>query len=384
LFLLTDGEVSLIFLAPQYSDPISLHAQVWGLETIFASVQSAVSSASPDAFIRIFTLGIGHGASTAMCEGIARAGNGTCLMAIQNEEVAGKCARLLRASRTPPVTNLRIDWGIKPNDLQEDFDIVEAKHTISADPPPESLSATVSMFDESADPISQSEDTGAKPSPEVILAPPPLIQQAPFTIPVIYPGTRFTVSALISSEVKLPDVVTLRGDLLSGLKLELEVPVQHVDSTSPPLIHTLAARRLIQDLEDGKVKPRALNAHEVDAEAIVKAAIVRLSTGYQLTSKYASFVAVQEVDEGVEVSGVTDETEDQTAANIIGSGSGRGRGFAGLGKGGAMRHRRQVDVDSDDDLLKEAYEFDDSDDDMGFGLFNGGSTPPRALAIHTK
>jgi hypothetical protein len=108
------------------------------------------------------------------------------------------------------------------------------------------------------------------------------------------------VSALITSADTpiIPEVVTVRGDLSSGQKLTLEVPVQHFPSTStPPLLHTLAARRLIEDIEDGKVKPRAIKG--ISEEDTLKAAVVKLSTEYQLTSRFASFVAVDESDDKV-------------------------------------------------------------------------------------
>jgi hypothetical protein len=303
-------------------------------------------------------------------------------MAIQNEEVAGKCARLLKASRTPSVTNLRVDWGIAANDLNEDFDIVEAEQ--SSDVPTKSPPATINLFDNTINPISRSDDTGAKPTPNVVLAPPPLIQQAPFTIPSIYPGTRFIVSALVSSEIKLPEIIVLRGDLASGEKLELRIPVHHATTTSPPLIHTLAARRLIQDLEDGKVKPRAINANEVDMDAIVKAAIVKLSTEYQLTSKYASFVAVQEANDILKVSGISDEPVVKAPANA-GFFGGGGRG---LGLGGAKRHRMILADDLDEEEAEESYEdmvLAQLDEDMPFALFDGTPSPaPPPQASYKK
>jgi hypothetical protein len=288
IFLLTDGEV-------------------WNLDGVLNHVRNAVASDTKESYIRIFTLGIGNAASTALCEGIARAGNGACLMAIQEESIAGKCARLLKGSRTPPIRNLRVDWGVPEEDLkksekgkevEDDFEIVEADtppsySTEKEQPPP----PTISMFDDAIDPLASSKaDTGAKPPPPVVLRPHPRIQQAPAIIPSLFPGTRFIVSALITSKrLVIPEFVTLKGDLPSGQQLALKVAVQHsLSPSTPPLIHTLAARRLIQDLEDGKVKPVAVNSREVSEEDVLKAAVVRFSTEYQLTSKYASFVAIDE------------------------------------------------------------------------------------------
>lgn len=61
--------------------------------------------------LRIFTLGIGEQASVSMCEAIARAGNGICLMATATEDMVAKCARLTRLSRTP-ICEVSIDYKV--------------------------------------------------------------------------------------------------------------------------------------------------------------------------------------------------------------------------------------------------------------------------------
>lgn len=61
--------------------------------------------------LRVFTLGIGETVSSAMCEGIARAGNGVCLLASSTETMVGKCARLLRAGRNGILEDVTLDWG---------------------------------------------------------------------------------------------------------------------------------------------------------------------------------------------------------------------------------------------------------------------------------
>ncbi|KAF9062035.1 hypothetical protein BDP27DRAFT_306672 [Rhodocollybia butyracea] len=47
----------------------------------------------PGPFIRVFTLGIGSGASSDTCDSIARAGNGIAAYVKGGEPIAGKCAR---------------------------------------------------------------------------------------------------------------------------------------------------------------------------------------------------------------------------------------------------------------------------------------------------
>jgi hypothetical protein len=58
-----------------------------------------------------------------------------------------------------------------------------------------------------------------------------------------------------------------------------------IDSSSPPFVHVLAARRLIRDIEEDRFQANY-------PESVRKAAIVRLGERYQLASSHTSFVAV--------------------------------------------------------------------------------------------
>ncbi|KAF8905712.1 von Willebrand factor type A domain-containing protein [Mucidula mucida] len=76
IFLLTDGDA-------------------WDLNGVLDQVTRAVDAAPLKT--RVFCLGIGNSASTAMCEGIARVGNGACMMVGEQEStMTGKIARLVR------------------------------------------------------------------------------------------------------------------------------------------------------------------------------------------------------------------------------------------------------------------------------------------------
>lgn len=201
-------------------------------------IKVAVGQATKNAPVRVFTLGIGGTTSSALCEGMARAGNGICLMATTTETIIGKCSRLVRASRTYILKNVSIDWGLH------------------------STFAPTALDDN------------------------PALRQAPRIVSAIYPGTRFVVFALIEDRTfKPPREVVIRaqrdgqGDLL-----QFTVPVQLVDFPPEyqrqPLIQTLAARRAIMDLDDSA-------SYSPD-----NALIVRLGTQYQLASKFTSFIAV--------------------------------------------------------------------------------------------
>ncbi|KAJ3529472.1 hypothetical protein NM688_g7850 [Phlebia brevispora] len=220
----------------------------YDLDGTIKAVGDAVKAARPQGPLRIFTLGIGESTSTAMCEGIARVGNGLCLMSAATETILAKCSKLVKASRTAIMRDVVIDWG-----ASEDL-------TISSPLEDHDLQATG-------------------------------LHQAPWKLPVLYPGSRFTVFALVKVEgFVLPDQVVVQVKLADSgevIKVPVSVQVLNARSAGSPQrapIHTLAARRVIMDLEDAD-KPELPHC---------KFAIIHLGEQHQLASRYTSFVAVEE------------------------------------------------------------------------------------------
>ena len=220
--------------------------QAYNIEHIIETVDWAVKRADPSAPLRVFTLGIGATTSTAMCEGISRAGNGLCLMATTSESIIGKCAKLVRASRTYILKNVSVDWGVRT-------DLAEAYRT------------------------GNTELKG--------------VRQAPGEISAIYPGNRFIVFALIEDEKFMPpnEVVIRAQRDGQGEVMQFTVPIQVVEfPTDHPcgrLIPTLAARRAIMDLSSPHPTTSLFASDH-------KSTIVKLGVEYQLASKFTSFVAV--------------------------------------------------------------------------------------------
>ena len=265
VFVLTDGQVrvlhhfcyGVLILSPKITQP----------DPVLLTVRIAMSQATPDAPLRIFSLGIGNYVTTEVVEGIAREGHGECLFAVKSEAIIGKCSKLLRAGRSSFVEGVSIDWGI--SERRQD-----------------SLANSRATFSVDLGPL------------HVELQPPPMIQQMPHQITKIYPGTRFVVFAL-TTQKRIPREVTLRGQLNGGDGLiEKKVPVSHVkvfNKTDPGrLIHTLAARRLITELTEERAPLPIAVDPTTSAEDVRKAAIVRLGIEYQLASRYTSFVAVDD------------------------------------------------------------------------------------------
>ncbi|KAJ7778432.1 von Willebrand factor type A domain-containing protein [Mycena metata] len=235
LFVLTDGDA-------------------WDVDGVLNEVKSAVAAAPAEAFLRVSVLGIGNSASTAMCQGMARVGNGTCMMVGEEEtSFTGKIARMLKAAKIPPISNIRVDWGRAVGEekvdggiqVDDDFELVEGG---------DQKKKALNIFDESVDPMEI--DTKPPPqAPTVALPPPAAVQQAPFKIQNIFPGIRLNLYAILQGKT-IPKTVTLRGTTVDGAEIELPVPVllSHLQNApgAPPAVHALAARKLIQNLEDGQ------------------------------------------------------------------------------------------------------------------------------------
>ncbi|KAJ7682883.1 von Willebrand factor type A domain-containing protein [Mycena rosella] len=271
----------------------------WDLDGVLSEVKSAVAAVPKTAYLRVSVLGIGNSASTAMCEGIARLGNGTCMMVGEEETTfTGKIARLLKVARTPPIFNITVDWGhpttkkmvAAPYD-EEEFEIVEKVGE----------NKTLNIFDEGIENPMGLDNTPAPPPPAVVLPPPAAVQQAPFVIRNLFPSIRLNAYAILQSKT-VPKSVTLRGYTADGAEIGLPIPVtfSHLQNApgAPPAIHALAARKIIQDLEDGHHALAVTLANPDDTDLLartVKASIIRLGKTYSISSSHTSFVAVDEL-----------------------------------------------------------------------------------------
>ncbi|KAF7345063.1 hypothetical protein MVEN_01669600 [Mycena venus] len=278
VFVLTDGEA-------------------WDLDGVLEEVRTAVAGAPENATLRVSVLGNGDQVSTAMCEGIARVGHGTCMLVGEQEaSFTGKIARLLKASKTPVISNISVDWGrplaevVKAPEAGDDFEMVEEAAGVKK---------ALDVIDDSVDPT-HVDETQAPPPPAVILPAPSTVQQSPFKIPNIFPGVRLNVYAILQGR-DVPNTVTLRGSTPEGAEIELAIPVTlsrlRNDPGVPTAIHALAARKIIQDLEDGQHALRVTLSNPDDTDLLartVKASIVRLGKTYSISSKHTSFVAVDE------------------------------------------------------------------------------------------
>lgn len=306
IFLLTDG-------------------QVWNVEALIQCVKEAVEEGEKrNSVVRVFSLGVGEAVSHHLIESVARAGGGYSQLVVEGERMEKKVVNMLKAALTPPVTNVSIQWrtpveaGMEDFSGEDDFEMVEAaeeaadSQPVSVDPKP-----TISLFSLEA-------EIPSPPTPPPTTLPEVVIQtlQAPFKVPSLYRGARFTIYAILSSETPVPKEIILRGTSPDG-PVELKVKVDSVQE-GETILHSLAARTLVRDLEegascihalggtttttttatnvqmlknlgvhvvkDGKKCKNKLSDHVISK--LTKQRILDLALKYKISSKYTSWVAI--------------------------------------------------------------------------------------------
>ncbi|KAJ7260923.1 hypothetical protein B0H12DRAFT_1231661 [Mycena haematopus] len=299
--------------------------------------------APENAYVRVSVLGIGNSASTAMCEGIARVGNGTCMLVGEDETTfTGKIARMLRAAKTPPIAELSIDWGhsvaakesnekVPTSPACDDFEIVEEVS--------EKTKKTLNIFDEGIKDPLESNTTPPPPPPEVVLPPVSPVQQTPFHIQNLFPNIRLSAYAILQGKT-IPKNVILRGSIADGAEIELRIPVVLSQLEDAP------------DLEDGKHALAKTLTNPDDKYLLartVKASVVRLGKTYSIASSRTSFVAVDDsqpqlrvqyapcrLEMGLQAQAHLMSSPTRAPIDLSGSSTGGSFGFGSLGLGSAV------------------------------------------------
>ncbi|KAF4474637.1 Vault poly [Fusarium agapanthi] len=301
VFLLTDGEI-------------------WDQDRLFQLINKEVTDSKGAA--RVFSLGIGAGASTSLIEGIARAGNGFAQTVADDEKMDKKVVRMLRGALFPHIYDysLEIKYDKEDSSTEDDFELIEKVvdalkiDTVQDEERSKEVEAPkkpISLFDASANDDDDTEmvdapqvDNKFEHLPNVSL---PRYLQTPGTIPPLFPFNRTTVYILLSdTPSQQPKSVILRGTSSHG-PLELEIPITVV-AEKDSVIHQLAARKEVKELEEGrgwlkhakdsggKLLREKYDGHFSD---LVEREAVRLGVKYQVGGKWCSFVAVE--DNGSEV-----------------------------------------------------------------------------------
>ena len=291
--------------------------EIWDQNQLFVYLNKEVKASK--AGLRVFTLGIGRSVSHALVEGIARAGKGFAQTVGENEKFDKKVVRMLKGALSPHLNDCEMEVKYESSgDSDDDFELIEkvtdslrvlGTHDTTG-PGREAEQKPISFYEEpqtsdrmecETSPSAQNAD--ADPYAHLPAIPAPKLLQTPSTIPPLFSFSRTVIYILLSEKAaqQTPKSVILRASSSQG-PLELTVPVE-VLSKPGKTIHQLAARRTIQEFEEGRgwifdsrEETGALLREKFPGqfEEIVEREGVRLGTQFQVSGRWLAFVAVAE------------------------------------------------------------------------------------------
>ncbi|KAI0526388.1 von Willebrand factor type A domain-containing protein [Xylaria bambusicola] len=299
-------------IAQRFSDMlldviILTDGQIWNQESLF----NMVKKASEDYKCRFFSLGIGSGASTALVEGIATAGNGFSQFVAEGERIDTKMVRLLKGALTPHIDDYSLEIKYKQDD---DFEMIEsigeaskvnitAPATVMSQKAPKTSTSFFSDVDSDGDTAITVPETSSNNFTYLPAISSPSIIQAPCQIPALYSFSRTTVYMMLDPDTyhRTPEAIVLRATCSDG-PLELEINVEDIGKGET--IHQLAAKKAVSELEknggwlssatDKTDSTLIKNKYDCHWEEIVEREAVRLGVKYQIAGKWTSFLAVEE------------------------------------------------------------------------------------------
>ncbi|CAI2189908.1 15556_t:CDS:1 [Funneliformis geosporum] len=248
VFLITDGEV-------------------YNVEQVVELIREKEENKKDD--LRVFSLGIGDSVSHNLVESVARAGRGYSQFVTNNERMDKKVIGMLKNALKPPIKDYKITWT--------DVDFSES--TEKKEIPKEEDKPVISLYRDKTEPLSPPNNifTDIK------------IRQAPYLIPPIYPGVRFIVYCILENNIKPRQVITLNATSQDGpMKLDISLDPVTLQGLK---IHRLAARKLIQDLDDGNsfLHKHPKNSGKLIPASLVKEHIVDLGKTFNLISKHTRY-----------------------------------------------------------------------------------------------
>ena len=265
VFVLTDGQVS-------------------NTNTVIQAVASALKAATSPT--RVFTLGLGNGASRALVNGMARAGNGTAFF-IDDDAAAVLTAtvvRQLKQALQPQITGLTLEWTSTDGSVAR-TNVARPPHLTASKAAPPATTRKVLRIAPKANPADSAGAASSVSAPSTS-APASAVVQAPYSAPALFNGERFVAFAFFKPSFGTP--ARLRLYDASG-EIDFAVSLETLQAVEGETVHALAARALIRDLEEGSSYMHATAA----GSAAISAEIVRLGTAFGLASTKTSFVAVE-------------------------------------------------------------------------------------------
>lgn len=220
--------------------------ETWDAENIIRFVSTTRSELKDR--VRFFCLGIGNQVSHRLVEGIGRLGGGFAeVVAVDGSgRWKERIIRMLKGALMPASFDCELEFAGMPT-----------KSACS-----DSLGST--------------------------------FMQAPYQLPGLHPFTRDSVYFLFDKRVGTDlDAVTVKTTTPSGRNVAVTVPVK-VSDDGTFIVHHLAAKAIVMDLESGKSWLHASKAsNTAGIESSVQILGERLGAQYHITSKWTSFIAVE-------------------------------------------------------------------------------------------
>ncbi|KAG0225921.1 hypothetical protein BGW42_004044 [Actinomortierella wolfii] len=308
---------------------------IWRQEELFEYINKQVKNATMP--LRVFTLGVGNGVSHALIEGIARAGHGFAQAVSEGEKMESKLIRMLRGAMSPHVSDYTLEVKYAPeatkhfdrmrndrlehktddgDDSDDGYDLIErVQDCLRIDTRVKGKQATprdglsiqipITLYDPNLDVDTASirSSESSRSAAELPPVKPPKLLQTPQIIPPLFAFNRTTVYLLMGPESnqRTPVSVILRAMSRHG-PLELEIPVQVLEGRGE-LVHQLAARKAVSELEQGRGWLRSAQdqttkellhlKYESRFQDMVEREAVRLGLLFNIAGKWTSFVAVE-------------------------------------------------------------------------------------------
>ncbi|KAH9895436.1 von Willebrand factor type A domain-containing protein [Xylariomycetidae sp. FL2044] len=278
--------------------------QIWNQQQLFQIVRDASNNHQ----CRFFSLGIGHGASTSLVEGLATEGKGFSQFVAEGEPMDRKMVQLLKGALSSHSKDYSFDIKYPKEDDWEMIDAKEASSVTIDIPIREKGKSTQKSPLSASDGVGGGDDRGDGTSEDRFAHVPkvsvPLVLQAPSGIPPLYASARATIFFLLDSNSSTPESVVLRASSDDG-PIDFEIQVQDIGKGKT--IHQLAARKAISELENGhgwlsqatdKESKKLLKDHyESQWDEMVEREAIRLGVKYQIAGKWCSFIAVEGTQE---------------------------------------------------------------------------------------
>ena len=289
---------------------LATDGDIWQQEDLFEYLNSSVAKSKKS--LRVFALGVGNSVSSALIEGVARAGNGFAQAVGEGGNFDRKIVRMLKGALTPDNGAYTVELQYRTED-DDDYVLVEkvtdSLRIMAVDGSKSYDSQVVRDVATSARATTEGEEDadtqmldadGQARYTHLPNVPVPKLLQTPHNIPPLYPFSRTTVYILMSPDAAhgTPKSVIVKGHS-ADYPFQMEIPIEVLEQPGET-VHQLAAKKAIVELQEGRgwlVHASDNTGTPVKAkcgeefESMVEREAVRLGVEYQIAGKYTSFVA---------------------------------------------------------------------------------------------